>query len=95
METRRRLGGHGSDSGLAQDMALVSQASLRLPAHPQRRGRRHVESTSGVHCWGAVKETWSAPGIVCELPPVSAGTRGSIGGVGVRVRGPAILQAGA
>ena len=37
---------HGPDSGLALDLALVSQASLKLPAH-QQRGKE------GSMCWGA------------------------------------------
>lgn len=46
-------GVRGSDSGLAQDLALTSQAFLRLPAHQQRGKEGVLASTGGVHCWGA------------------------------------------
>ena len=41
-------GVRGSDSGLAQDLALTSQAFLRLPAH-QQRGKEGVLAR---HRWG-------------------------------------------
>lgn len=87
----RSLGVPGPDSGLALDLALVSQASLRLPAH-QQRGKE------GSMCWGAQMGSTSGEqqlGTHLQQGYVALGlgwNQKVLVGLGVSVRGPAMLQ---